>query len=62
MMSANLPALFFAAILALLCAGCTNMNQMMKEPAEVNALQVISAGHTGCMPAENVISDSHWGV
>jgi hypothetical protein len=44
-----------AALCALVTAGCVSVAP--DSPLITNKLQVVSAGHTGCMPADNEISN-----
>lgn len=54
MMSARKLAWVLAAVTALLStAGCVTANSQMM----ISALQMVSAGHTGCLPEENQISN-----
>lgn len=44
-------------------AGCVDMNAVAASPDMTNRFQHVSAGYTGCYPADNVIShqDMAWG-
>lgn len=48
-----------ALSIALLSAACVRVSQIKESPATANALEMISAGHTGCQPADNRISNIH---
>ncbi|HEX4267422.1 MAG TPA: hypothetical protein VHY36_06035 [Steroidobacteraceae bacterium] len=45
-----------AALLPLLATACAVPSQLANSATMTQALQTISAGHTGCMPADNRIS------
>jgi hypothetical protein len=51
-----------APSIALLSTACASLGPMGQSPAMANALQMISAGHTGCQPADNGISNIHMGL
>jgi hypothetical protein len=42
-----------------LMSGCVSMSAPAKLPAIETELQLASAGHTGCLPADNAISNSN---
>ena len=53
----------FALVLPLVgsfvaCAGCAALMPSPDSPSMVRAMQMVSAGHTGCLPAENTISNA----
>jgi hypothetical protein len=50
-------ALFSATLLLGACTiSPTQMAELEKSPAVISKLQVVSSGHTGCMPEDNQIS------
>jgi hypothetical protein len=50
-----------AGILITLAAvpGCVSATAPVKSPVTERQLQLVSAGHTGCLPADNAISNSN---
>jgi hypothetical protein len=46
-------SLFLLLAITLWASGCVSLNS----PTAQKQLQIISAGHTGCMPDDNVISN-----
>jgi hypothetical protein len=42
-----------------LAAGCATLGPSPNSPEVLQALQLVSAGHTGCLPDDNEISNVH---
>lgn len=59
MISRHAQLAILASLVVLLSTACVSVSQIQKSPEMAHALQMISAGHTGCHPADNRISNIH---
>lgn len=50
------------SILAVLFSGVTGCAAIANSPAVAKQLKMVSAGHTGCLPDENEISNVNYGL
>ncbi len=57
MIARKIKLAILAASGPLLATACVVPTQLANSPAVTQGLQVISAGHTGCQPADNTISN-----